>query len=132
MGVYKTMSRIGKLPVPLSDKVEFSIEADNMISVKGEKGSNTLRIHPNITVEKNQNEIVVKRNSDQKQDRAMHGLYRSLINNMVVGVTEGYTTQQEFVGVGYKAESKGQMLEMSLGFSHNFVMQIQKEIQIEA
>ena len=60
------MSRIGKLPVPLSDKVEFSIEADNMISVKGEKGSNTLRIHPNITVEKNENEIVVKRNSDQK------------------------------------------------------------------
>ena len=82
------MSRIGKLPVPLSDKVEFSIEADNMISVKGEKGSNTLRIHPNITVEKNENEIVVKRNSDQKQDRALHGLYRALINNMVVGVRD--------------------------------------------
>lgn len=85
------MSRIGKLPVPLTDKVDFSIGADNLITVKGDKGTSTLKIHPNISVEKNENEVIVKRSSDIKEDRALHGLYRALINNMVVGVTEGFT-----------------------------------------
>ncbi|MAB06966.1 MAG: 50S ribosomal protein L6 [Rhodobacteraceae bacterium] len=125
------MSRIGKLPVPLSDKVEFSIEADNMISVKGEKGSNTLRIHPNITVEKNENEIVVKRNSDQKQDRALHGLYRALINNMVVGVTEGYTKKLEIIGVGFRAAMNNNVLELNLGYSHPIFFVPPEGISIE-
>lgn len=112
------MSRIGKLPVPLTDKIDFSISADNMITVKGEKGSSTLHIHPNITVEKSESEIVVKRNSDIKADRALHGLYRSLINNMVVGVSEGYTKKLEIVGVGFRATMNGDVLELSLGYSH--------------
>ena len=97
------MSRIGKLPIPLSDKVEFSMDADNVVTVKGDKGSNSLQIHPNITVEKAGNEILVKRNSEAKQDRALHGLYRSLINNMVIGVTQGYTKKLEIIGVGFRS-----------------------------
>ncbi|MFV1883381.1 MAG: 50S ribosomal protein L6 [Balneola sp.] len=112
------MSRIGKLPVPLTDKVELTISADNVITVKGEKGSNSLQIHPNISVEKNENEVVVTRNSEVKSDRALHGLYRSLINNMVVGVTEGYTKKLEIIGVGFRAAMNGDVLELNLGYSH--------------
>lgn len=115
---FKTMSRIGKLPVPLSDKVELTISADNVITVKGDKGSNTLQIHPNISVEKTDTEVVVSRNSDIKSDRALHGLYRALINNMVVGVTEGYTKKLEIIGVGFRAAMNGDVLELNLGYSH--------------
>lgn len=112
------MSRIGKLPVPLSDKVDFSIDADNVITVKGDKGTSTLQIHPNLSVEKSENEILVKRHSEIKQDRALHGLYRSLINNMVIGVTEGYTKRLEIIGVGFRAAINGDVLELNLGYSH--------------
>ncbi len=112
------MSRIGKLPVPLADKVEFSIDADNIVTVKGAKGTSTLQIHPNITVEKAENEILVKRNTELKQDRALHGLYRSLINNMVIGVTDGYTKKLEVIGVGFRAALNGEVLELNLGYSH--------------
>ena len=112
------MSRIGKLPVPLTDKVDFSIGADNLITVKGDKGTSTLKIHPNISVEKNENEVIVKRSSDIKEDRALHGLYRSLINNMVVGVTEGYAKKLEIYGVGFRAAMTGDLLELNLGYSH--------------
>lgn len=125
------MSRIGKLPVPLSDNVEFSINADDIITVKGEKGSNSLQIHPNITVEKNENEIIVKRNSEVKQDRALHGLYRSLINNMVIGVTEGYTKKLEIIGVGYRAAINGDVLELNLGYSHPIFFVAPQGIKIE-
>lgn len=125
------MSRIGKLPVPLTDKVDFSISADNMITVKGEKGSSTLHIHPNISVEKSESEIVVKRNSDIKADRALHGLYRSLINNMVVGVTEGYTKKLEIVGVGFRATMNGDVLELNLGYSHPIFFVPPQGIKIE-
>ncbi|MEQ9264060.1 MAG: 50S ribosomal protein L6 [Balneolaceae bacterium] len=125
------MSRIGKLPVPLTDKVDFSISADNMITVKGEKGSSTLHIHPNISVEKSESEIVVKRNSDVKTDRALHGLYRSLINNMVVGVTEGYTKKLEIVGVGFRATMNGDVLELNLGYSHPIFFVPPQGIKIE-
>lgn len=112
------MSRIGKLPIPLTDKVEFSIDADNVVTVKGDKGTSSLQIHPNISVEKTDGEILVKRNSEVKQDRALHGLYRSLINNMVVGVTEGYTKKLEIIGVGFRAAINGDVLELNLGYSH--------------
>ncbi|MEX0609677.1 MAG: 50S ribosomal protein L6 [Balneolaceae bacterium] len=112
------MSRIGKLPVPISDKVEFSINADNVATFKGDKGTNTLRIHPEITVEKNDNEIIVKRSSDQKEHRALHGLFRALINNAVVGVSEGYTKKLEIIGVGFRASLNGDVLELNLGYSH--------------
>lgn len=112
------MSRIGKLPVPLTDKVDFSIGADNLITVKGDKGTSKLKIHPNISVEKNENEVIVKRSSDIKEDRALHGLYRALINNMVVGVTEGYSKKLEIYGVGFRAAMTGDLLELNLGYSH--------------
>ena len=125
------MSRIGKLPVPLAEKVEFSIDADNVITVKGEKGSTTLQVHPNISVEKAENEIVVTRSTDLKQDRALHGLYRALINNMVVGVTEGYTKKLEIVGVGFRAAMNGDVLELNLGYSHPIFFVPPQGINIE-
>lgn len=125
------MSRIGKLPVPLSDKVDLSISADNIITVKGEKGSNTLQIHPNISVEKTESELVVSRNSDIKADRALHGLYRALINNMVVGVTEGYTKKLEIIGVGFRAAINGDVLELNLGYSHPIFFVAPEGISIE-
>lgn len=112
------MSRIGNLPVPISDKVEFSIDADNIATFKGEKGTNTLRIHPNITIEKNDGELIINRNNDEKSNRALHGLFRALINNAVVGVSEGYTKKLEIIGVGYRASISGDVLELSLGYSH--------------
>ncbi len=126
-----TMSRIGKLPVPLSDKVDLSISADNVITVKGEKGSNTLQIHPNISVEKTESELVVTRNSDIKSDRALHGLYRALINNMVVGVTEGYVKKLEIIGVGFRAAMNGNVLELNLGYSHPIFFVAPEGISIE-
>lgn len=112
------MSRIGNLPVPISDKVEFSINADNIATFKGEKGTNTLRIHPNISIEKNDNELVIKRSNDEKSNRALHGLFRALINNAVVGVSEGYTKKLEIIGVGFRASMSGDVLELNLGYSH--------------
>ncbi|MGN8224985.1 MULTISPECIES: 50S ribosomal protein L6 [unclassified Gracilimonas] len=112
------MSRIGNLPVPISDKVEFSISADNIATFKGEKGTNTLRIHPEITIEKNENELLIKRATDQKEHRALHGLFRSLVNNAVVGVSEGYTKKLEIIGVGFRAAMNGDVLELNLGYSH--------------
>ncbi|MAO66738.1 MAG: 50S ribosomal protein L6 [Balneola sp.] len=112
------MSRIGNLPVPISDKVEFSINADNIATFKGDKGTNTLRIHPDITIEKNEDELIIKRATEEKQNRALHGLFRALINNAVVGVTEGYTKKLEIIGVGYRAAMNGDVLELNLGYSH--------------
>ncbi len=112
------MSRIGNLPVPISDKVEFSVNADNIATFKGEKGTNTLRIHPNITIEKSNGELIIKRNNDEKSNRALHGLFRALINNAVVGVSEGYTKKLEIIGVGYRASISGDVLELNLGYSH--------------
>lgn len=112
------MSRIGKLPVPISSKVDVSIGADNLVTVKGEKGTSTLQIHPNLSIERNDNELLITRADDQKQNRALHGLYRSLLNNMVVGVTEGYEKKLEVIGVGYRAAVSNNILELTLGFSH--------------
>ena len=112
------MSRIGRLPVPLPDKVDVSIDADNVITVKGDKGSNSLQIHPNIAIERNNGEIVVTRANENKENRALHGLYRSLINNMVLGVTQGFSKTLEIHGVGFRATMNNGILELNLGFSH--------------
>jgi large subunit ribosomal protein L6 len=112
------MSRIGKLPVPLTDKVEFSIGADNIVTIKGEKGTGQVRIHPDITVENKDSEIIVSRPSDSKEHKSLHGLYRSLINNMVEGVISGYKKQLEIIGVGYRATYTNGVLELNLGYSH--------------
>jgi len=112
------MSRIGIQPITLKEGVEFSIDADNVVTVKGEKGSDSIRVHPSIKVEKKDGEVIVSRSGESKQDRSMHGLFRSLIDNMVTGVTEGYKKELEIRGVGYRANYSGGTLELNLGFSH--------------
>lgn len=112
------MSRIGKQPVPLADGIDFSIGADNVVTIKGAKGSNSLRIHPDIKVETTENEIIVTRPSDSKEHKSLHGLYRSLISNMVEGVTKGYIKQLEIIGVGFRANFSNGVLELNLGYSH--------------
>jgi len=125
------MSRIGKQPIPVADSIEFSIDADNLITLKGKKGSDSLRLHPDITVEKSNGEIVVKRSSESKDNRSLHGLYRTLIYNMVTGVDEGFEKQLEVIGVGYRASMNGNVLELSLGFSHPVYFVPPDEITIE-
>lgn len=112
------MSRIGKQPVPLADNVEFSIGADNVVTIKGDKGTSSLRIHPGIKIESRDNELQVSRSSETKEQKSLHGLYRSLINNMVEGVSKGYKKQLEIIGVGYRANFSNGVLELNLGFSH--------------
>ena len=125
------MSRIGKLPISLPEKVNITVDKDNTVTVKGPLGELTQKVDPDIAIEIEDGTLTVKRPSEQKRHKAMHGLYRSLINNMVVGVTEGYTIKQELVGVGYKAEKQGQMLNLALGYSHNIIIELPKEIEFE-
>ena len=124
------MSRIGKLPISIPDKVNVTVGKDNLITVKGPLGELKQQVDPDIAVNVENNEILVTRPTDQKRHRSMHGLYRALINNMVVGVSQGYTIKQELVGVGYRAEAKGQVLEMSLGYSHDIIMQLPNEVKV--
>lgn len=126
------MSRIGKLPVAIPSGVTVTVGKDNLVVVKGPKGELQQQVNSDITVKVDENNLIVERPSESKEHKSLHGLYRSLINNMVVGVSEGYKIEMEFVGVGYRAESKGQMLEMSLGFSHSIFFEMPKEIKVEA
>ena len=123
------MSRIGKAPVSVPKGVEVKI-ANGLVTVKGSKGELTQQIDQDITVEVANDQVVVTRTTDQKRHRALHGLYRALIANMVKGVSEGYRTEQELVGVGYRASNKGQLLELSLGYSHNITFELPKEIKV--
>lgn len=126
------MSRIGKLPIELPQGVTITVEKDNTVIVKGPKGELKQQVDPEIKVENQDGTVVVSRPTDQKRHKALHGLYRSLLNNMIVGVSKGYTIQQEFNGVGFKAEAKGQILEMSLGFSHDIHFKLPKEVSVDA
>lgn len=123
------MSRIGKSPIEVPKGVEIKINK-GVVTVKGAKGELTQQIDKDITVEMKENEILVSRPTDHKRHRSLHGLYRALIANMVKGVSEGFKTEQELVGVGYRAVNKGQMLELSLGYSHNISFELPKEIKI--
>lgn len=125
------MSRIGKLPIDLPSGVTVTITDTNEVKVKGPKGEISQEVNPDIKVEVVDNQVVLTRPSDSKEHKSLHGLYRSLVNNMVIGVSQGYTTQQEFVGVGYRAEAKGQILEMSLGMSHDIHFMIPSEVKVE-
>lgn len=125
------MSRIGKSPVNIPAGVSVTVK-DSLVTVKGAKGELEQAIHPDIKVEVKDGEVQLTRPTDEKNHRAMHGLYRSLINNMVIGVSEGYQKKMELVGVGYRATSTGQVLELSLGYSHAIHMQLPKEIKVEA
>jgi large subunit ribosomal protein L6 len=126
------MSRIGKLPIQLPPGVTIEVAKDNTVTVKGAKGELKQKIDPDIRIKVENNTISVVRPTDQKRHKSLHGLYRALLNNMVIGVSQGYTIQQELVGVGYKAESKGQVLELSLGYSHDIHLKLPNEIKVEA
>src|SRR3954467_4937283 len=123
------MSRIGKNPIALPKGVEVKI-SNGLVTVKGAKGELTQKVDTDITVAVEEGNVVVTRPTDQKRHRALHGLYRALIANMVKGVSEGYKTEQELVGVGYRAANKGQLLELSLGYSHNVTFELPKEIKV--
>jgi large subunit ribosomal protein L6 len=125
------MSRIGKLPVNLPSGVTISVDDANVVSVKGPLGTLSQKVDNDIRVEVENNEIVLSRPSDEKRLKSLHGLYRALLDNMVVGVSKGYRKDLELVGVGYRAEAKGQQLEMSLGYSHDIVMELPKEVRVE-
>jgi len=122
------MSRIGKLPINLPEKVEVTVSSNNEVTVKGPKGALTTAVDRDINVSQDGNTILVTRPTEQKRHKAMHGLYRSLINNMVVGVSEGYKESLELVGVGYKASMSGNTLELSLGYSHNIFLAMPNEV----
>ncbi len=126
------MSRIGKLPVNLPQGVTAEVGADNVVKVKGPLGQLSQKVDPDIKVSVDGNILTVTRPTDQPRHRSMHGLYRALIQNMVTGVSTGFTIQQEFIGVGYRVEVKGQMLELSLGFSHDIHFELAPEIKAEA
>ncbi|NDV57456.1 50S ribosomal protein L6 [Bacteroides sp. 519] len=124
------MSRIGKLPISIPAGVTVSFK-DDVVTVKGPKGEMTQQVNPLIKVEIENGQVTLSRNSDDKQERAFHGLYRSLINNMVVGVSEGYKKELELVGVGYRAANNGNIIELSLGFTHPIFIQLPSEIKVE-
>ena len=124
------MSRIGKLPVSIPAGVTISVN-NGVVTVKGPKGELKQEINPNITVEIEGNVCNVTRPNDEKENRARHGLYRSLINNMVIGVSEGYKKTLELVGVGYRASNNGQVLELSLGYTHAIYLGLAPEIKVQ-
>jgi large subunit ribosomal protein L6 len=125
------MSRIGKSPIALPEGVKVEIADNNLVTVSGKLGTLHQKVDPDITVALEDGQIVLQRPTEQKRHKALHGLYRSLLANMVKGVTEGFTIQQELVGVGYKAQANGQNLELSLGYSHNIVLVLPPEIKVE-
>ena len=112
------MSRIGRMPIPVPAGVDVKVEAGNVISVKGPKGTLTRTLHPDMEVQVESGAILIKRPSDEKEHKALHGLTRSLVNNMVEGVDNGYATTLEINGVGYRAQKNGKKLVMNLGYSH--------------
>ena len=124
------MSRIGKAPILIPNGVSLSVSSDNLVTVKGPKGELSQKVDSDITVVEEEGNIIVTRPSEQKRHKALHGLYRSLINNMVVGVTEGYKLEQELVGVGYRATNQGNTLDLVLGYSHHIVFALPPEIKV--
>jgi len=124
------MSRIGKQPVNLPKGVTVTVSNDNIIVVKGPKGELKQAIDRDIKVEVKENHVEFSRPTDQIRHRALHGLYRALVSNMVKGVTEGYKRQLELIGVGFKASNQGNVLDLALGYSHNIVFEIPKELKL--
>lgn len=125
------MSRIGKNPITVPSGVELSIQG-NVVTVKGPKGELTQEVDEKISLDYTDSVLTLGRPNDDKDIRAKHGLYRALINNMVVGVSEGYKVQLQMVGVGYRASAQGQQLSVSLGYSHPIIMELPKEVKLEA
>jgi len=126
------MSRIGKLPVSLPSGVTVKVENGNVVKVKGPLGELSQKVDPDITVTVEDNEIKFTRPTDLPRHRSMHGLYRALVNNMVIGVSKGFEIQQEFVGVGYRVDVQGQLLTFALGYSHDIQLMLPAEVKAEA
>ncbi|MEJ7674117.1 MAG: 50S ribosomal protein L6 [Chitinophagaceae bacterium] len=124
------MSRIGKNPVTITNGVNVTVSPENVITVKGPKGELKQTVDRDIKVEVKDDKVEFVRPTDQIRHRAMHGLYRSLVNNMVKGVTEGYSKKLELVGVGFKAANQGNVLDLALGYSHNIIFEIPKELKV--
>ncbi len=124
------MSRIGKQPITIPAGVTISVASDNSVTVKGPKGTLNRTVDRDIIIEIKDGECLVGRPTDQIRHRAMHGLYRSLISNMVKGVTDGFVKKMELVGVGYKAASTGNILDLALGYSHNIIFEVPSELKI--
>jgi large subunit ribosomal protein L6 len=125
------MSRIGKLPVAIPEGVDISVTDTNLVKVKGKLGELEQLIDPAIKIKVEDGQITLERATESKDHKSKHGLYRSLINNMVKGVSDGFETVLELVGVGYRAELKGQLLDLSLGYSHHIFMELPPEINAE-
>ncbi len=125
------MSRIGKLPIKLPQGVQIIVNEKNNVTVKGPLGVLTQDVDPCITLEVNDDVLTLVRHTEQQRHKAMHGLYRALVFNMVKGVSEGFTIVQEVVGVGFKATAEGQNLDLALGYSHNIIFQLPNEIKVE-
>lgn len=125
------MSRIGKTPILIPAGVTVKVDG-NVVTVKGPKGELSQAVNPELEVKVEDGHIIVTRPSDDREHRAQHGLYRALIHNMVVGVSEGYRKEMELVGVGYRASATGQVLELSLGYSHAIYIKLPPEIKVEA
>jgi large subunit ribosomal protein L6 len=125
------MSRIGKLPITIPQGVQVKVSDNNVVTVKGKLGELTQAVDPAINIKIENGRLELFRSSDSKEHKSKHGLYRSLLNNMVTGVSKGFATVQELVGVGFKADAKGQLLELSLGYSHHIYLEIPAEVKIE-
>lgn len=124
------MSRIGKAPITIPSSVTFKVDDKNVVSVKGPMGELTQQIHPDLTLSMNDGELVVERPTEQKRHKAMHGLYRSIINNMVTGVSEGFKVELELYGVGYRVSNTGNLVEFILGYSHPIFFYVPDEIKV--
>ena len=124
------MSRIGKQPVVIPAGVTFSVSAENVVTVKGPKGELHQAIDRDINVELKDGEVIFTRPTDQIRHRAMHGLYRALVGNLVKGVTDGYKKELELVGVGFKAANTGNILDLALGYSHNIIFEVPSELKV--
>ncbi len=124
------MSRVGKAPIKVPNGVTITIGKDNVVNVKGPKGELKEAIDRDITVEVKDGVVNITRPTDQIRHRALHGLYRALVANLVKGVTEGYKKDLELVGVGYKASNQGNVLDLSLGYSHNIIFEVPKELKV--
>ncbi len=125
------MSRVGKAPISLPSGVQVSVDKSNIVTVKGAKGELRQKIDADISVSIENGVLEVKRPTDQKRHKALHGLYRALINNMVIGVSEGYKKDLELVGVGYRATNRGQLLELMVGYSHPIMFYVPDEVKVE-
>ena len=124
------MSRIGKAPISIANGITVTVDKSNKVTVKGPKGELTESIHPDLSVEQEDGVLTLTRPTDQKRHKAMHGLYRSLVNNMVVGVTEGYKKSLELQGVGYRVTNTGNLLELILGYSHPIYFMVPGELKV--